>query len=100
KRKVQEAWLALKLEKKYSKDEILELYLNNVYYGHGAYGIKTASVTYFGEEDLSELSISQAALLAGLPNSPSATDPFKHPEIGRERRHKVLVTMDGNGFIH
>src|SRR5699024_6245734 len=55
KRKVQEGWLALKLEKKYSKDEILEFYLNNVYYGHGAYGIKTASVTYFGEEDLSEL---------------------------------------------
>ena len=100
KRKVQEAWLALKLEKKYSKDEILEFYLNNVYYGHGAYGIKTASVTYFGEEDLSELSISQAALLAGLPNSPSATDPFKHPERAEERRDKVLAAMVDNGFIN
>lgn len=100
KRKVQEAWLALKLEKKYSKDEILELYLNNVYYGHGAYGIKTAAVTYFGEEDLSELSISQAALLAGLPNSPSATDPFKHPERAEERRDKVLASMVTNGFIN
>ena len=100
KRKVQEAWLALKLEKKYSKDEILELYLNNVYYGHGAYGIKTAAVTYFGEEDLSQLSISQAALLAGLPNSPSATDPFKHPDKAEERRDKVLQSMVDNGFIN
>lgn len=100
KRKVQEAWLAMKLEKKYSKDEILELYLNNVYYGHGAYGIKTAAVTYFGEEDLSQLSISQAALLAGLPNSPSATDPFKHPDKAEERRDKVLQSMVDNGFIN
>ncbi|MEI3612923.1 transglycosylase domain-containing protein [Pseudogracilibacillus sp. SO30301A] len=100
KRKVQEAWLAMKLEKKYSKDEILELYLNNVYYGHGAYGIKTAAVTYFGEEDLSQLSISQAALLAGLPNSPSATDPFKYPDKAEKRRDKVLESMVDNGFIN
>src|SRR5699024_580084 len=99
KRKVQEAWLALKLERKYSKEEILELYLNNVYFGHGAYGIKTASVTYFGEEDLSKLNISQIALLAGLPNSPSSTDPFKHPEKAEERRNKVLTAMADNGFI-
>src|SRR5699024_3354335 len=82
-----------------SKDEILELYLNNVYFGHGAYGIKTASVTYFDEEDLSELTISQAALLAGLPNSPSARDPFKHPEREEERRNLVLSSMVDNGFI-
>ena len=100
KRKVQEAWLATKLEKEYAKDEILELYLNNVYYGHGAYGIKTAAVTYFGEEDLSKLSISQAALLAGLPNSPSATDPFKYPDKAEKRRDKVLATMVDNGFIN
>lgn len=99
KRKVQEAWLALKLERKYSKEEILELYLNNVYFGHGAYGIKTASVTYFGEEDLSKLNISQIALLAGLPNSPSATDPFKHPEKAEERRDRVLAAMESNGVI-
>src|SRR5699024_11062998 len=99
KRKVQEAWLALKLERNYSKDEILELYLNNVYFGHGAYGIKTASVTYFDKEDLSELTISQAALLAGLPNSPSAMDPFKHPERAEERRNVVLSSMVDNGFI-
>lgn len=99
KRKVQEAWLALKLERKYSKEEILELYLNNVYFGHGAYGIKTASATYFGEEDLSDLNISQIALLAGLPNSPSATDPFKHPEKAEERRDRVLEAMENNGVI-
>lgn len=98
-RKIQEAWLALKLERKYTKDEILELYLNNVYYGHGAYGIKTASVAYFGKEDLSELTVPQAALLAGLPNSPSSTDPFKYPEKAEERRNKVLSTMASNGFI-
>lgn len=99
KRKVQEAWLALKLEKEYSKDEILELYINNVYFGHGAYGLKTASATYFGEEDLSELNVSQAALLAGLPNSPSATDPFKHPERAEERRNQVLSAMKDNNMI-
>lgn len=99
KRKVQEAWLSLQLERQYSKEEILELYLNNVYYGHGAYGIKTASVTYFGEEDLSKLSESQAALLAGLPNAPSATNPFNHPERAEERRDQVLSTMVDNGYI-
>src|SRR5699024_2053102 len=78
-REVQEAWLALQLERKYSKDEILEMYLNNVYFGHGAYGIKTASNIYFDEKDLSKLNASQAALLAGMPNLPSADDPFKHP---------------------
>src|SRR5699024_2731862 len=99
KRKVQEAWLARKLEKEYSKEEILELYLNNVYFGHGAYGIKTASVTYFGEKDLSKLTVSQAALLAGLPNSPSATDPFKHPDRAEKRRNQVLSAMVDNGVL-
>ncbi|MEN1967897.1 PBP1A family penicillin-binding protein [Lentibacillus sp. N15] len=99
KRKVQEAWLALKLERKYSKDEILEMYVNNVYFGHGAYGIKTASKTYFGEDDLSKLNISQAALLAGLPNAPSADDPFKSPERAEKRRNKVLKAMVTNNVI-
>ncbi|MDY0406543.1 PBP1A family penicillin-binding protein [Virgibacillus sp. 179-BFC.A HS] len=98
-RKVQEAWLSLQLERKYSKDEILEMYLNNVYFGHGAYGIKTASITYFGQEDLSKLSVSQAALLAGLPNLPSADDPFKYPERAKERRDLVLSAMANNNVI-
>lgn len=99
KRKVQEAWLALKLEREYSKEEILELYMNNVYFGHGAYGIKSASETYFGEENLSELNVSQAALLAGLPNLPSATDPFKYPERAEKRRNQVLAAMVDNNVI-
>lgn len=98
KRKAQEAWLALKLERKYSKDQILEMYLNNIYFGHGAYGIKTASEIYFGK-DLSELNLSQAALLAGLPNAPSADDPFKHPERAKERRDQVLSAMVSNHVI-
>ncbi|GGB54591.1 hypothetical protein GCM10011409_35250 [Lentibacillus populi] len=98
KRKAQEAWLALQLERKYSKDQILEMYLNNIYFGHGAYGIKTASEIYFGK-DLSELNLSQAALLAGLPNAPSADDPFKHPERAKERRDQVLSAMVSNHVI-
>ncbi len=98
-RKVQEAWLALQLERKYSKDEILEMYLNNVYFGHGAYGIKTASIVYFGEKDLSELNASQAALLAGMPNLPSADDPFKHPERAKNRRDLVLSEMADHHVI-
>src|SRR5690625_3847647 len=98
-RKVQEAWLALQLERKYSKDEILEMYLNNVYFGHGAYGIKTASTIYFDEKDLSKLNASQAALLAGMPNLPSADDPFKHPERAKERRDLVLSVMADNDVL-
>src|SRR5690625_2885528 len=98
-RKVQEAWLALQLERKYSKDEILEMYLNNVYFGHGAYGIKTASSVYFDQKDLSKLKASQAALLAGMPNLPSADDPFKHPERAKERRDLVLSEMADNDVL-
>ncbi|MBM7599875.1 penicillin-binding protein 1A [Virgibacillus halotolerans] len=98
-RKVQEAWLSLQLERKYSKDQILEMYLNNVYFGHGAYGIQTALETYFDDESLSELNVSQAALLAGLPNAPSANDPFKHPKRAKERRDLVLSAMVSNNVI-
>lgn len=98
-RKVQEAWLSLKLEREYSKDEILGMYLNNVYFGHGAYGIKTAAITYFGQDDLSKLNTSQIALLAGMPNLPSADDPFKHPERAKARRDLVLSAMANNHVI-
>src|SRR5699024_7640617 len=73
-RKVQEAWLAIELEREYSKDEILELYLNNVNLGNGSYGIKTASKSYFSK-DIKDLNLSQMAMLAGLPNAPSLDDP-------------------------
>lgn len=99
KRKIQEAWLALKLERNYSKDEILEMYLNNVYFGHRAYGIETASKTFFDEGDLSKLNVSQRALLAGLPNAPSAADPFKHPDRAKKRRDQVLNAMVKNNAI-
>ncbi|GAB4073128.1 PBP1A family penicillin-binding protein [Barrientosiimonas marina] len=98
-RKVQEAWLALKLERKYSKDSILEMYLNNAYFGDGAYGIKTAAKSYFGEDDLSKLNVSQVALLAGMPNAPSAYNPLKHPEQAKERRDQVLSAMVSNQAI-
>lgn len=99
KRKIQEAWLSFKLEREYSKDEILEMYLNNVYFGHGAYGVKTASVKYFGKDDLSELNLAQVAMLAGLPNAPSMDDPFKNPERADKRRDKVLSAMASNQVI-
>lgn len=99
KRKIQEAWLALRLEQNYSKDEILEMYLNNVYFGHGAYGIQMASVHYFNEEDLSELNLAQMALLAGLPNAPSAGNPFNNPDQAKKRMNQVLDAMVKNEVI-
>ncbi|WP_139822713.1 transglycosylase domain-containing protein [Tuberibacillus sp. Marseille-P3662] len=92
-RKVKEAYLAMKLEQSYSKDKILQVYLNNIYYGNGAYGLITASKTYFGTKDLSQLNVSQMALLAGLPNAPSYYNPFQYPERAADRRNQVLHAM-------
>src|SRR5699024_7002603 len=86
-RKVQDAWLAIELETEYSKDEILELYLNNVYLGNGSYGIKTASKSYFSK-DIKDLNLSQMAMLAGLPNAPSLDDPIKDPERAKKHSNK------------
>lgn len=99
KRKIKEAWLALNLERQYAKEEILEMYLNNVYFGNGAYGIQMASVNYFNEENLSKLNLAQIALLAGLPNSPSAGNPFKNPEQATKRMNQVLDAMVVNDVI-
>ncbi|RZT14531.1 penicillin-binding protein 1A [Fictibacillus sp. BK138] len=98
KRKVQEAYLAIQLEQKYSKDEILEMYLNKIYFGSGAYGVATASKTYFNKP-LQDLTPAEAALLAGLPQRPSGYDPFLHPEAAEERRNTVLKLMYKNGAI-
>lgn len=98
KRKVQEAYLAMELEKQYSKEEILEMYLNKIYFGQGAYGIATAANTYFNKS-LEELSTEEAALLAGLPQRPSGYDPYKHPDIASDRRATVLSLMEQHGFI-
>ncbi|HEU5138912.1 MAG TPA: PBP1A family penicillin-binding protein [Bacillales bacterium] len=98
-RKIQEAWLAIQLEQKYSKDQILEMYINKIFFGQNAYGVKTASITYFGIKDLSKLNLSQMALLAGIPNAPTAYNPFEHPENAAERRNLVLNAMVETGAI-
>ncbi|MFQ3543014.1 PBP1A family penicillin-binding protein [Halobacillus rhizosphaerae] len=93
KRKVQEQYLAIKLDKDYSKERILEMYLNKIYYGSSAYGVAEAAKTYFGVEDLSKLTLPQAALLAGLPQRPSGYDPFQHPDLAKDRMNTVLSLM-------
>lgn len=97
-RKVEELALAVQLEKKYTKDEILELYLNTIYFGHGAYGIKDAARTYFGK-DVKDLDLSQCAMLAGLPQAPSVYDPITHPEEGIRRMAVVLTLMAQQEYI-
>ncbi|WP_153462706.1 MULTISPECIES: penicillin-binding protein 1A [Sediminibacillus] len=98
KRKVQEQWLALRLDAKYSKEEILEMYLNRIYYGN-VYGVAEAADFYFGKEDLSELTLPEAAVLAGLPQRPSAYDPTRNPELTQERMNTVLSLMVQHGKI-
>jgi len=91
-RKMKEAVLALELERRYSKDRIFEMYLNQIYFGHGAYGVEAASRTYFGKS-VSELNVREAALLAGLPRAPSAYSPFDHGDAAKRRREVVLRRM-------
>ncbi len=98
-RKVREAVISLQIERHYTKDEILGLYLNQTYFGTRAFGIEAASQTYFGKS-VSDLTIGEAALLASLPKAPSAYSPFKNPEKSRERRAVVLKAMLKNGFIN
>lgn len=97
-RKVEELALAMQLEKYYTKDQILELYLNTIYFGHGSYGVKEASQTYFGKEP-KDLDLSQCAMLAGLPQAPSAYNPIDHPKEGAERMTIVLTLMAQQGYI-
>ena len=97
-RKIEELALAVQLERNYSKEEILELYLNTIYYGHGAYGLKEASRTYFGKAP-KELDLAQCAMLAGLPQAPSAYDPISHPKEGAKRMTVVLALMAEQGVI-
>lgn len=97
-RKIEELALAVQLEKKYTKDEILELYLNTIYFGHGAYGIKDAARIYF-EKDVKDLNVSQCAMLAGLPQAPSVYDPITHPEEGIRRMVVVLTLMAQQEYI-
>lgn len=98
-RKIKEALLSIKIEKRYTKDEILGLYLNQAYFGTRAYGIEAASQVYFGKS-VKDLTVGDAALLATLPKSPSHYSPFKNPEKALERRSMVLKQMLSHGFIN
>ena len=97
-RKLKEAVLALELERRYSKDRILEMYLNQIYFGHGAFGVEAAARTFFGKS-VAELSLPEAALLAGLPKAPSTYSPFEHPEAAKRRRATVLARMVDVGAL-
>jgi penicillin-binding protein 1A len=97
-RKIKEAILALALERKFSKDQILELYLNRVYFGGGAYGIDAASRKFFGH-GADHLSLGEAAIIAGLVKAPSSYSPTADVEAARNRSGVVLKTMAENGFI-
>ncbi|WP_338749604.1 PBP1A family penicillin-binding protein [Bacillus sp. FJAT-52991] len=97
-RKAQEAWLAFQLERKYSKEEIFEMYVNKVYMSDGIHGIKTAAHYYFGKE-LDELTLNEAAMLAGMPQSPNNYDPFEHPDRADKRKNVVLSLMEQHDKI-
>ena len=97
-RKVREAYLAIKMEEIYSKDEILMMYLNTIYYGHGAYGIEAAAKTYLGK-NAKDLTLAESALLVGLPNAPGKYDPTINPDLAVQRRNTVLDRMLTNGYI-
>ncbi|CKH36181.1 penicillin-binding protein 1a [Streptococcus pneumoniae] len=97
-RKAQEAWLAVQLEQKATKQEILTYYINKVYMSNGNYGMQTAAENYYGK-DLKDLSLPQLALLAGMPQAPNQYDPYSHPEAAQDRRNLVLSEMKNQGYI-
>lgn len=97
-RKLREAFLAFQLERRYTKDEILELYLNQVYFGSGAYGVQMAAEKYFGKT-AADLNLSESAMLAAMPKAPSAYSPLINPELAVKRRNLVLHQMHETGAI-
>ncbi|WP_270182457.1 transglycosylase domain-containing protein [Alkalihalobacillus sp. CinArs1] len=97
-RKTKEAVIAINLERNYSKEKILEMYLNQIYFGHGAYGIQSASKLYFNKKT-TELSIEEGALLAGLPKAPSNYSPIDQPEKSKERRDLILSLMEKQDYL-
>ncbi|MGF7086259.1 penicillin-binding protein 2A [Kroppenstedtia sanguinis] len=98
KRKIKEVLLAKKMERNYTKDEIMEVYLNTIYFGEGAWGLKKAARTYFGKEP-KDLTVGESALLAGMIQAPSALSPFKNFNKAMTRRDIVLSKMEAEGFI-
>jgi penicillin-binding protein 1A len=97
-RKAKEALLALKMEQILGKEQILELYLNQIYFGHGAYGVQSAAQTYFGK-DVGQVTMAEAAYLAGLPKGPADYSPYYHPEASKKRQATVLRRMVEERFI-
>jgi penicillin-binding protein 1A len=97
-RKAREAILAYRMESYLTKEEILNLYLNQIYFGNGAYGIQSAAETYFGK-DVSDLSLSEGALLAGLPKAPSKYSPYANPDLARHRQGYILSRMLEEGLL-
>ena len=98
KRKVQEVFLALQLERQYTKQEILELYMNQIYFGQGAYGVQAAARTYFGK-DAKDLTLNECAMLAGIPKSPNYYSPVNNMDAATERKAVVLDQMVKYGYI-
>ena len=97
-RKIKEAFLARELEKRYTKDEILEMYLNHIYFGQGAYGVESAARYYFNKE-AKDLNIAESATLAAIPKSPNYFNPFENPKASKERQELVIDQMVKYGFI-
>ncbi|HMK44258.1 MAG TPA: PBP1A family penicillin-binding protein, partial [Dissulfurispiraceae bacterium] len=97
-RKLKEMQLAIRLEQQLSKDEILELYLNNVYFGHGAYGVEMASRVYFGKS-ITQVTLPEAALLAGLVKAPNTYSPYNDLVKSKERQETVLLRMEEEGYL-
>ncbi|MCR4432063.1 MAG: penicillin-binding protein 1A [Tepidanaerobacteraceae bacterium] len=98
KRKAQEAWLAIQLERHYTKDQILQFYLNQIYFGHSAYGVEAAAEIYFGKS-VDKLDLAESAMLAGIPKSPSLYSPYINFERAKERQEIILNTMVERNFI-
>ena len=97
-RKIREAILATRIEKNFSKDEILEIYLNQIYYGHSAYGVEAAALVYFGRH-VNELTLPEIAMIVGLPRAPKLYSPYFSPERAKNRRNHVLKRMESLGHI-
>lgn len=97
-RKAKEALLVVKIEGEYTKDQIMEMYFNQIYFGHGAYGVEAAAQTYF-KKSVDQLNLAEAATLAGLPRAPNAYSPILDPERAQRRRNHVLQRMVDEGFI-
>ncbi|RZB30200.1 MAG: penicillin-binding protein 1A [Desulfobacteraceae bacterium Eth-SRB1] len=98
-RKIKEAILAYRIDKRFSKEEILFLYLNQIYLGHGAYGVEAASENYFGKSAM-ELNLAECTILAGLPQAPSRYSPFRYPERAKQRQIYVLNRMVAESYIN